>query len=317
MVKVSVIVPVYNVEPYIRKCLETLTKQTLTGIEILIIDDGSTDRSVDIVKEFIQTNNNIKYYKKENGGLADARNYGLLYATGEYIAFLDADDYIQKDMYKLMYERAKELDSDIVECDFYWKYPKKYKIDVGEKYFEKKEALEKARVVVWNKLYKRKLIIDSKITFPKGLQYEDVEFFYKLVPHIDRISFVKQPMLYYIQRKNSLISTHNKKVGDIFTVLDNVILYYKEHKIYEDYKEQLEYTYTRLLLCSSLQRICKIRNKLLRKELLNKTWISLNEKFPCWKQNKILNTEKNMKKTYMLSVNRFTYKIYTLLFKIF
>ena len=234
MVKVSVIVPVYNVEPYIRKCLETLTKQTLTGIEILIIDDGSTDRSVDIVKEFIQTNNNIKYYKKENGGLADARNYGLLYATGEYIAFLDADDYIQKDMYKLMYERAKELDSDIVECDFYWKYPKKYKIDVGEKYFEKKEALEKARVVVWNKLYKRKLIIDSKITFPKGLQYEDVEFFYKLVPHIDRISFVKQPMLYYIQRKNSLISTHNKKVGDIFTVLDNVILYYKRVYVYSN-----------------------------------------------------------------------------------
>ena len=100
-----------------------------------------------------------------------------------------------------MYEKAKKEDSDMVECNFYWSYPRKNKKDIGEKYYGKKQMLEKARVVAWNKLYKKEIIDKAKVEFPKGLIYEDVEFFYKLVPYIENVSFVKEPLIYYVQRK--------------------------------------------------------------------------------------------------------------------
>lgn len=317
MAKISVIVPVYNVEAYIRKCLDSLVNQTLNDIEIIVVDDGSTDKSASIIKEYEQKHHNIKYYKKENGGLSDARNYGLQYATAKYVAFLDSDDYVDVNLYKKMYEKAKKNDSDLVETNFYWVYDKRKKEDIGEKYSTKKHMLETARVVAWNKLYKKEIIDKSKALFPKGLQYEDVEFFYKLVPYIENVSFVKQPLIYYVQRKQSIINTQNEKTKDIFTVLDNVIKYYKENNFYEEYEEVLEFTYSRILLCSSFKRIAKIKNANVRKELLNETWMSLNKRFPMWKQNKILNTNLNNKKRYMLSVNRFTFRIYASIYRIF
>lgn len=314
MAKVSVIVPVYNVERYIRKCLESLVNQTLYDMEIIVVNDGSTDLSKNIIEEYTSQYSNVKYYKKENGGLSDARNYGMKYATGEYIAFLDADDYIDAKTYEIMYEKAQKENSDIVECNFYWVYGKRKKKDIGEKYDGKTEMMEKARVVAWNKLYRRELIENLQIEFPKGLQYEDVEFFYKLVPYIEKVSFVKEPLIYYIQRKESLSNFQNEKTRDIFTVLENVILFYKSKNLYEKYKEELEYTYTRLLLCSSFKRITKIKKESTRIELLNETWVKLNTMFPNWKENQILNTNLNSKKRYMRSVNRFTYRIYAKIF---
>lgn len=314
MAKVSVIVPVYNVERYIRKCLESLINQTLYDIEIIVVNDGSTDLSKNIIEEYTNQYSNVKYYKKENGGLSDARNYGMKYATGEYIAFLDADDYIDHKTYEIMYEKAKKENSDIVECNFYWVYGKRKKKDIGEKYDGKTEMMEKARVVAWNKLYRRELIEKLQIEFPKGLQYEDVEFFYKLVPYIEKVSFVKEPLIYYVQRKESLSNFQNEKTRDIFTVLENVISFYKDKNLYEKYKEEVEYTYTRLLLCSSFKRITKIKNEQTRIDLLNKTWVKLNTTFPNWKENQILNTNLNSKKRYMKSVNRFTYRIYAKIF---
>lgn len=316
MAKVSVIVPVYNVEKYIGKCLDSLVNQTLEDIEIIVVNDGSTDSSKYIVEQYKEKYDNIKYYEKENGGLSDARNYGLQFAKGKYIAFLDSDDYVAPNLYKKMYEKAKKEDSDMVECNFYWVYGKKTKKDIGQKYKGKKQMFEKARVVAWNKLYKKEVLDNAKVQFPKGLRYEDVEFFYKLIPYIERVSFVKEPLIYYVQRKKSIINTQNEKTKDIFTVLENVISYYKEKNLYEEYKEVIEFTFTRLVLCSSFKRICKIKDKTIRKQLLNETWIILNEKFPNWKENRILNTEPNNKKRYMLSVNRFTYRIYSRIYTI-
>lgn len=316
MAKVSVIVPVYNVQKYIEKCLNSLVNQTLEDIEIIIVNDGSTDASKYIIEQYKEKYDNIKYYEKENGGLSDARNYGLQFATGKYIAFLDSDDYVDQNLYKRMYEKAQKEDSDMVECNFYWVYDKKTKKDIGQRYKGKKQMFEKARVVAWNKLYKKEMLDKAKIEFPKGLRYEDVEFFYKLIPYIERVSFVKEPLIYYVQRKKSIVNTQNEKTKDIFTVLENVISYYKENNLYEEYKEVIEFTFTRLILCSSFKRMCKIKDKVMRKQLLNEAWINLNEKFPNWKENRILNTELNYKKRYMLSVNRFTYRLYSRIYAI-
>ena len=311
MPKVSVIVPVYNVEDYIEKCLESLVNQTLQDIEIIIVNDGSTDNSEKIIEKYLnQYDNKIKYLKKLNGGLSDARNYGMKYATGEYIAFLDSDDYVDVTIYEKMYSKAIEENCDFVECDFIWKYDKKEVKDNGYIYKDKHEMLVYARVVAWNKLIKRELLQKTNIEFPKGLRYEDVEFFYKLLPYINKFGFVKEYLVYYTQRSGSIAKTQNERTKEIFTVLDNVISFYKQKGFYEDYKNELEYSYTRLSLCSSLLRIVKVKDKQLRKQLISATWENLNKNFPEWKKNKNLKENKTMKNWYMRSVNSFTFKLY-------
>lgn len=317
MPKVSVIVPVYNVKKYLTKSLDSLVNQTLEDIEIIVVNDGSTDNSkkiIEVYKEKYQ--DKIKYLEKPNGGLSDARNFGIPHATGEYIAFLDSDDYVELDTYEKMYNKAKEENADMVECDFIWEYPNKTKIDTGIIYKNKKEMLTYARVVAWNKLIKRDLLEKYKIEFPKGLRYEDVEFFYKMVPYYNKVSFVKEPLIHYIQRESSISKVQNERTKEIFEVLDNVIEYYKNKNLYNEYKDELEYTYTRLLLCSSLFRMVKIKDKKVKRELLNTTWTNLRKKFPNWKKNKILKENKSIKNLYMKTINKITYKIYCTIFSI-
>ncbi|HIU52005.1 MAG TPA: glycosyltransferase [Candidatus Merdicola faecigallinarum] len=312
MVKVSVIVPFYNVESYIGKCLESLVHQTLREMEIILVNDGSKDGSAEIAKQYVKEYpNQIKYVEKENGGLGDARNYGIPYAEGEYIAFLDSDDYVEPIIYEALYEEAKEIDADMVECDFIWEYPKKKKEDIVEKYSGIKEMLVKARVVAWNKLIRKEIVEKNQIQFPPRYRYEDVEFFYKLAPFIQKVGFVKMPLIHYIQRENSLSNHQNERTKEIFYVLDHVLEYYKKNHLYEEYKVELEYIYARYLLCSSLKRMAKVEDKTIRKGLLKETWNKLNTTFPEWKENEILNTQKTWKNRYIHSVNGITFKIYS------
>lgn len=317
MPKVSVIVPFYNVEGYIEKCLETLVNQTLDDIEIILVNDGSKDRSIDIVKRFLQQYpKKITYLEKENGGLSDARNYAIPYAKGEYIAFLDSDDYVEKDMYKSMYELARKENSDMVECNFYWEYQNKRKEDIGKIYHRKKEMMEKVRVVAWNKLIKREILEKTQIQFPKGYRYEDVEFTYKLIPYLEKVSFLRQPYIHYVQREGSISNLQNERTKEIFDVLDHVILYYKENKIYEKYKEELEYVYVRYAFCSSLLRIVKIQDAEIEKRLLDETWKNVHKNFPDWKKNQILKKNRSLKDIYLRTINKTTYKLYALIWSL-
>ena len=314
MPKVSIIVPIYNVEMYIEKCLETLVNQTLKDIEIILVNDGSKDSSAEIAKKYLEKYpEKIIYLEKENGGLSDSRNYGLPHAKGEYIAFLDSDDYVEENMYEEMYELAKKEDSDMVQCNFYWEYPDKNKKKIGElkQYSNKKEMLVKTRVEAWNKLIKREILVKNpEIRFPKGLRYEDVEFTYKLIPYVEKISILNKPFIHYIQRGNSISNTQNERTKEIFNVLDNVIKYYKEKNLYEEYKEQLEYVYVKTVLCRSLLRMVKINDKDIKSQLLKRTWENVNTKFPEWKKNPILKKNKSLKDLYLKTTNKITYKIY-------
>lgn len=314
MPKISIIVPFYNVEGYIEKCLETLVHQTLKDIEIILVNDGSNDRSIEIIKHFLKDYpDKIVYLEKDNGGLSDARNYGIPYAKGEYIAFLDSDDYVEKDMYEKMYELAKKENSDMVECDFFWEYPNKKKEDKAKTYNGKNEMLEKIRVVAWNKLIKKSILDKTQIKFPKGYRYEDVEFTYKLVPFVEKASYLKKPCVHYVQRDGSISNCQNERNKEIFDVLEHVMEFYKENGIYDQYKEELEYIYVRYAFCSSLLRIVKIQDDVLQEKLLQETWNNVNEKFPDWKKNSVLKRNKSMKDLYLKTINQTTYKIYALI----
>lgn len=317
MPKVSIIVPVYNVEEFLRKCLDSLVNQTLQDIEIIAVNDGSTDESGSILIEYEKKYfPKIRVFEKENGGLSDARNYGMEFATGDYIAFLDSDDYVDVTIYEKLYNKAIKEKSDFVVCDFIWKYPNKEVIDKKPEYQDKHGMLAYGRVVAWNKLIKKELIEKSKIKFPKGLRYEDVEFFYKLLPYINKYSYVDEPLIYYIQRVNSIANTQNKHTSEIFDILKNVVDFYQKKDFYEEYKVELEYAYTRILLCSSFLRIVKIKDKDTRKKLLLDTWNNLNEIFPEWKKNKILINDDSKKGRYMKSINKFSFKMYSLIFRL-
>ena len=317
MPKVSVIVPIYNVEKYLEKCINSLLSQTLEDIQIILVNDGSKDNSGNIAKEYEQNNKDrVIYVEKENGGLSDARNYGLKYATGDFIAFLDSDDYIEKNAYEEMYNKAIEENADYVECDFIWEFPNKIRVDKQYPYKNKKEMLSFVRVVAWNKLIKRQLITDNNLEFPKGLRYEDIEFTYKLIPFVNKFAYVNKPFIHYVQREGSIANVQNERTAEIFTVLDNVIEFYKKNNIYEKYRDELEYNYARYLLCSSLKRMCKIKDKSIREKLLTESWERLNSNFPNWKENVILKTVNIGKNKYMRTVNKSTYKIYSKILEI-
>lgn len=310
-IKVSIIVPMYNTEKQIARCLETLANQTLKDIEIIVVNDGSTDDSKKIVFEYMNRYSNIVYLEKKNGGLSDARNYGMRFAKGEYIAFVDSDDFVDYTMYEKMYNKAIEKNADYVECDFYWSYHLsknnwKNKKDIGFRYNNKKEMMVYGRVVAWNKLIKRDII---KEQFPVGLLYEDVEFFYKLISEIKTFAFVEEPLYFYVQRKESLVNKQTFKTGQIFNIFNDVFDYYKKNNLYDEYKDELEYTYTRILLCSSLKRIAKIDDNVAKEKLFYETWQNLNTKFPSWKNNKYLK-KFSIKNLYIRTVNNKTYKFY-------
>lgn len=310
-IKVSIIVPMYNTEKDVARCLETLANQTLQDIEIIVVNDGSTDNSKKVVLDYARKYSNIVYLEKKNGGLSDARNYGMKFANGEYIAFVDSDDFTDYTMFEKMYNKAIESNADYVECDFYWSYHLgknkwKNKVDKGVRFQNKKEMMVYGRVVAWNKLIKRSII---KENFPVGLLYEDIEFFYKLIPQINTFAFVEEPLYFYVQRDNSLVNKQTFKTGQIFNIFNDVFDYYKKNNLFDEYKDEIEYSYTRILLCSSLKRISKIEDKVAKEKLLYETWQNLNTKFPDWKKNKYLKN-KSLKNLYMRSVNSKTYELY-------
>ena len=310
--EISIIVPIYNVEKYLPRCIESILAQTFTNFELILVNDGSEDDSGEVCDRYAKEDKRIKVIHKKNGGVSSARNAGLKNSIGNYIGFVDPDDYIKKDMYEKMYNIAKKENSDMVQCNFYWEYPdlNKKKIADMPKYSGKKEMFEKTRVEAWNKLIKRDILEESKVEFPKGLRYEDVEFTYKLVPYINKVSFIEEPLVHYIQRGNSISNSQNERTKEIFDILDNVIKYYKEKNLYEEYKEVIEYIYVKTVFCRSLLRMVKISDENVQAKLLEKTWENVNSKFPNWKKNEILKKRKTIKDLYLKSINKFTYKIY-------
>lgn len=214
--KISVIVPIYNVEKYLDRCIESILKQTYKNIEIILVDDGSTDNSGKMCDQFAKRDNRIKVIHKKNGGMSDARNVGLDFVSGEYIAFVDSDDWISPVMFERLYSILKKYKTEIVVCEPIYAY--ETYIDEQQfsgKSFElsKRKAIElliedrKFRSVVWNKLYARRLWAD--IRFPKGKHYEDVHIVYKIYDMCETISFLDQGLYYYFQRSQSIVHSTN------------------------------------------------------------------------------------------------------------
>ena len=311
MIKVSVIVPVFNMEEHLERCLDSLLNQTLEDIEIIAVDDGSTDSSPQILTRYSEKSIKMMSVRKENGGLSDARNYGLPYATGEYVGYMDSDDFADPVMYNAMYNKARESGCDIVECNLHHTFSEREDTETVKKYYTQKELLCFGRHVVWNKIYRRSWLLETGISFPLGLIYEDVSFFSKLVPYITRYDYVDIAPIHYFQRSGSLNNSSSVKTLQIIDILRDVLDFYVKRGFYNQYERELEYMYARILLCSSFRRMCHIPDKHLRKDALSRNFQELISTFPLWKKNPVLRKERSRYGLYMRSVNKATYKAYS------
>lgn len=204
---ISVIVPVYNVEPYLRKCLDSVVGQTYRDLEILIIDDGSTDGSGIICDEY-KVDERVKVFHTENRGLSAARNLGLDEATGDWIGFVDSDDWIEPDMYEVLIDRALEAGADVVECGWFQEYEQRA---VKRKYLDQKlsgaDALSalihgSLSDVSWDKVWKKRCF--EEIRFPENRVYEDIAITYKIFEAAGCVVSIETCKYHYLQRAGSL-----------------------------------------------------------------------------------------------------------------
>ncbi|MYZ78569.1 glycosyltransferase family 2 protein [Ligilactobacillus salivarius] len=314
MTKISIIVPIYNVEKYLKRSLDSLVNQTLEDIEIILVDDGSTDNSHKIAEDYKENYSNVLLVTKENGGLSDARNFGLQYASGEYIAFIDSDDYVESQMFERMYNLSENGRKKIIESNFLWKFPDKNVKDVVKKYNSLNEYLVKGRVVAWNKIYKKSWLDTLDFKFPVGRLYEDQDFFFKMVANlqnIEEIAVDDHIGVHYVQRSNSISYNKSTRIRDIFWIYNDIIEYYRVHKV-TCYKDEMEYRFTRNLLGNVLiRKVLKQKDRKLKRELLSEIKSYIDTNFPNWKRNKYLN-ERSKQNLYLKMVNSITYKLFYL-----
>lgn len=309
MIKVSVIVPVYNVEKYLEKCLDSLAKQTLKEMEVIIVDDGSPDNSDKIIKEYVKKYHNFTCYKKKNGGLSSARNYGLKYAKGHYIAFLDSDDYVTSDMYLKMYEKAITNDFDMVVCDVNYVYPDKSWIassNIKDDTTNIKGVMNNIYPAAWNKIFKKDLLIDNNLYFKEGVWFEDIEFIYRVLPYVRNIGVIHEAFNQYVQRPGSITNTVNKKIYDYVYNMNSVVDFYQEKGLYAEYKKELEYSYVRHVYATFIKNSLKFDYKdYLESVDFAKT--SVHEYFPKYRRNSYF--YKSLKGIYLVLFSRTLAKI--------
>ena len=272
MVKVSIIVPVYNVEKYLSKCLESLINQTLKEIEIVCVNDGSGDNSLDILKNFAQKDSRIKIIDKQNEGVAIARNIALEQATGDYIGFVDSDDYVDLDYFEKLYNIATKNNSDIAVASIlkHKKYFDKYNVRYSEEQVAE-NIQEKIKLCgdkkhfffyAWNKIYKTDLIKNNKIKFTEGQIYEDVMFAMNALYFSNKVVSVPNTKYHYVERNNSLVKYKDntgKKAEDLTKAYTKLQEFCQDKNII--LPERLNY-YTKKNICLFLtEYIGKYRKK--------------------------------------------------------
>ncbi len=313
MFEVSVIVPVWGTQAYLEKCLDSLVKQTIP-VKIIVVNDSSKDDSQLIIDRYKQLYPDlIDAYLKENGGIADTRNFGLSKVSTPYFGFVDSDDYVCEDMFEKLLCATKKEDADIGICQFYWTHPSRLDLGFDGPYTPKKEMLVKLMATLWNKLYKTETIKNAPVEFPVGYRYEDAYFLYALTPYISKVVFVEEPLVYYVQREGSITHNHNDKVKDMVYVFNCLITFYKEQGLYATYQLELEYLFTKFFLGNSFLRTLQIKDKKVKEETLQMSIDILVEHFPKYYKNPYLKSLGGLKNLYFSIVRPWNYKLFAIL----
>ena len=272
---ISVIVPVYKVEKYLNKCVESIVNQTYKNLEIILVDDGSPDNCPKMCDEWAEKDARIKVVHKPNGGLSDARNAGMAVATGEYIAFVDSDDWINEKYIELLYNAVKDNNTKMSACDVEFVYDEDYNCITCEvpdiKLYSAEDALaaliqgKEVRAVAWNKLYHKNLLQDE--CFKVGKLHEDEFFTYKIIDKCDCVAYVDCRLYYYVQRSNSIMTTASiKHLDSLEAGLERLGLFEKKyHNLYK--KDKITFCKACVLFYKNTNGLNKLDKKIYKKRI--------------------------------------------------
>ena len=310
---ISIIVPIYNAEKYLKKCLDSIINQTKKELEIILINDGSTDSTEEIIKTY--KDKRIKYYKNKNQGIGKTRNFGISKATGDYIMFVDSDDYIAKNACELLLEKALTDDCDLVVCDFYREYDNGNLVEERLGSFRdttlknNPSLLTRINLSPWNKLYKKELIDNNKLKFIENLKYEDAPFVANALAQANKIGKVDECLNYYCIHGNSETTVRNEKCFDILKIIEIIRTDLKG----KEYQEDLDKLTVRMITNYTIQQ----RNQKdiqVGMKFINQAFAFLEENVPDYKSNKyyesrgflqrIIEKNKSLTKLYCKCVNR-------------
>ena len=281
MAKVSLVVPIYNSSKYLNKCIDSLVNQTLKDIEIILINDGSTDKSEKVIKEY--KDKRIKYISKKNEGIGKTRNRGIKEATGEYIAFVDSDDYLNEHFCEYMYKKAHADKCDLVICNFFEDrgnlYGIKFKDFKDTSLKDNPSLINNINLGPCNKLYSLELLKNNNIYFEENLKYEDAPFVVKALKYANKIGKINDYLTYYVIHENSETTTRDKRMFDILIICE-IIIKELNQDIYHDVLTNLIVMI--LLDYSSQQRY--VKNNLQRVKFINKSFKVLNNLDKNWRK---------------------------------
>lgn len=304
--KVSVIVPVYNTEKYLKNCIDSLLKQNFEDYEIIVINDLSPGNAEEIIKSY--NDKKIVYIKnKTNKGIGYNRNLGIKKAKGEYVCFIDSDDYVKEDFISKMYNYSKENNLDLCVCDY---------VNVDEEgnklkefnlsdfcitnYEENNKILCEINLAPWNKLYKKDMLVKNKIEFSETLKYEDLSFVALSIKNSKKIGKINEQLNYYTIHNNSETTTRDKRVFDIFKQLDIVRNEYKSGK----YLDELTVS---VLLNYTIQQRYQI-DKEAQNKFIDDAFKYLNDNNIDYKHSEYIKNRSFLKR--LIEKNKFITKIY-------
>lgn len=218
--EISIIIPAYNIEDYLKRCLESVLKQTFSDYEVIIIDDGSTDKTGIFSDEYVNLHTNISVKHCKNSGVSRARNLGMEIARGKYMVFMDGDDYVSENYLELLWKCVADGKAQMGAVDYFLSYPENLKIhslDDGEKkYYSSEEAISllrdktKFEGYLWNKIFSRELAKENDIFFDDDIRvWEDMIFCYRYMKIIETVAYVQRPLYYYEQRSSSVMHSRD------------------------------------------------------------------------------------------------------------
>lgn len=301
MDKVSIIVPIYNVSEYLERCVNSLVQQKYKNIEIILVDDYSTDGSRELAQKLAKKDSRCIFIQRErNGGLSAARNTGMEAASGEWLTFVDSDDWVTEDYISAMYDVAQKDNAEIVMSSIYYYYENEDYKEVSPfadltTESSQKEKIALCRPYAWGKLYKSSLFKIRKIKFPEDIwRSEDISTIIPLMSYTDKISILNRPLYYYYQRKTSLSNMNYRNVDVSFypkTISRMLELSNKDFELELEYRSVCDLMYGMVMI---MLRSKKSNEEIL--EVIN----SFNKKYPYWKKNPYLRKLARGKRVFVL-----------------
>ena len=316
--KFSVIVPIYNVEEYLERCIDSILQQTFEDYEVLLVNDGSLDGCADICKKYL-ANDKVRYFEKENGGLGDARNYGIDRSQGEFLVFVDSDDYIEKEMLEYISTAIDKYSSDviifnqaIVNMDDELIYVDQQPLEP-----EKVMSIQTNRNLLLlepsacNKVFKKQLFIENHIRFPVQVWYEDLRTTGKVLSVAENVVYIDKAFYHYFKRPGSIMNNSNiKRNLEIIEAVEELKKYFYEH-FSQEYMDEIEFLAIRKVLVDTAGRIMSASYD---KSIIEQLYSYVSEEFPNFRHNKYLGTLNKKQRIIYFLMSRKAYSLVRLIF---